>query len=671
MTADVLCPHAERCGGCPVIGLGYDAQLGYKRGRVIQAIGRYRALELTYTEATIPAEPVAGYRTRAKLIVGPRGELGLYAKGGGHNVVDIPECQVLAPILATLASRLRARVGAARDGASPLGPAGANGAGAGLLRAIDLREVRAKDGGRRALVTFVTRPHGEGERELLRAEARQFLAETPSVLGIAVNVQGEGPQILGNETELLAGEDTAADHHGESMHYATFGSFVQAHREQAARVHTLLADGLRVAEGTSVLDLYAGSGAIALSLARRGAKVTIVEAFGPAAKNAERAARDEGLRAEVLCAESASALRTLADRRATFDAIVVNPPRRGLGPATRELIARLAAPVLAYVSCDPETLARDLDHFSRLGYRTLSAQPLDMIPLTEEVETVVFLGRSAAPRPLVLFENESVIAVDKGGHEPMTPHGDSTDPHATSLFDRVRALPGAASAAPIARLDLGTSGVALFAKNAALVPTWQRAMEHESTRRIFVGAVRGVVPTKGTIARPLREPGDDRRAHEARTRYRRLLVAGGHAIVRVIPEEPRTHQVRRHFAAIGHAVLGDDRYGHTPTNRFFEEKHGLDRTFLHCVRVEVTSPEGARLTIDAPLPGDLRAVLERLGGSDAVAALERKHALGGPMSSAPPSSSTSGPVSSGPDVDAQRPSDGGSLRRELATDDDA
>ncbi len=667
MPVDVVCPHAERCGGCPVIGLGYDAQLGYKRGRVVQAIGRYRALELTYTESTIPAEPVAGYRTRAKLIVGPGGELGLYAKGGGHNVVDIPECQVLAPVLATLATRLRGIVGAERDAASPLGPAGANGSG-GLLRAIDLREVRGKDGSRRALVTFVTRPHGDGDRERLREEAKRFVADTPEVLGVAVNVQGDGPQILGSETELLAGEDTAADHHGESMHYATFGSFVQAHRGQAARVHSLLADGLRVTAGTKVLDLYAGSGAIALSLARRGAKVTIVEAFPPAARNAERAARDEGLAAEVLCSESASALRTLADRRAAFDAVVVNPPRRGLGPATRELIARLAAPTLAYVSCDPETLARDLDHFSRLGYRTLSAQPLDMIPLTEEVETVVFLGRSAAPRPLVLFEDDSLIAVDKGGHEPTTPHGDSADAHVSSLFDRVRALPGGANATPITRLDLGTSGVALFAKNAALLPAWQRAMDHETTRRIFVGAVRGVVPTKGTIARPLREPGDDRRLQEARTRYRRLLVAGGHAIVRVIPEEPRTHQVRRHFAAIGHAILGDDRYGHTPTNRFFEEKHGLDRTFLHCVRVEVTSPQGARLTIDAPMPGDLRAVLERLGGTDAVAALERKHALGGAISSAPP---TSGPVSSGPDVDAQRPSDGGSFRGELTTDDDA
>ena len=141
-----------------------------------------------------------------------------------------------------------------------------------------------------------------------------------------------------------------------------------------------------------------------------------------------------------------------------------------------------------------------------------------------------------------------------------------------------------------------------------------------------------------------------------------------YAIVRVVPEHARTHQIRRHFAAIGHAVLGDERYGHPPTNRFFEEKHGLDRTFLHVVRVELTVPDGlggGRLTIDCPVPGDLRSVLERFGGSDALLALERKHALGGP-SSMPPQS---GPASSGPEVDVLRPSSA-SLRGELATDDD-
>ena len=91
----------------------------------------------------------------------------------------------------------------------------------------------------------------------------------------------------------------------------------------------------------------------------------------------------------------------------------------------------------------------------------------------------------------------------------------------------------------------------------------------------------------------------------------------------------RTHQIRRHLAAIGHPVLGDDRYGHAPTNRFFEEKNALDRTFLHCVRLEFEHPTtGQRLIVEAPMPGDLRAVLERTSGPGTLRFLEHKNALG-------------------------------------------
>jgi 23S rRNA (uracil1939-C5)-methyltransferase len=132
--------------------------------------------------------------------------------------------------------------------------------------------------------------------------------------------------------------------------------------------------------------------------------------------------------------------------------------------------------------------------------------------------------------------------------------------------------------------------------------------------------------------------------YPARTRYRRLAVASGHSVLRVIPEQGRTHQIRRHLAAIGHPVLGDDRYGHGPTNRFFEEKNGLDRAFLHCVRLEIDLPgsgelgHGPRLIVEAPLPGDLRAVLERTSGPGTLRFLDHKNALGtsGTTSSLPP-----------------------------------
>ena len=176
------------------------------------------------------------------------------------------------------------------------------------------------------------------------------------------------------------------------------------------------------------------------------------------------------------------------------------------------------------------------------------------------------------------------------------------------------------------RLDVGTSGVVIFARRAECVAKWQRALAGAATRRGYIAAVRGVAPSKGVVARSLRDAGE---IVSARTRYRRLAIVAGHSLLRVTPDEERTHQVRRHLASIGHPVLGDERYGHAPTNRYFEEKTGLDRTFLHRARLEVEHPDAGRsLVLEAPLPGELRSVLDRMGGGEALTFLDRKIALG-------------------------------------------
>jgi 23S rRNA (uracil1939-C5)-methyltransferase len=179
-----------------------------------------------------------------------------------------------------------------------------------------------------------------------------------------------------------------------------------------------------------------------------------------------------------------------------------------------------------------------------------------------------------------------------------------------------------------------------------------------------------VTPSKGAITRELREDG---KMYPARTRYRRLAVASGHSVLRVIPEQGRTHQIRRHLAAIGHPVLGDDRYGHAPTNRFFEDKNALDRTFLHCVRLEFEHPTlNQRMIVEASMPGDLRGVLERTSGPGTLRFLEHKNALGQTGgSSMPPPPDSVPPDSkhfrgSALDIDSSTPS----IHPQLVSDDD-
>jgi 23S rRNA (uracil1939-C5)-methyltransferase len=627
----VACVHADRCGGCPIIALPYGEQLAMKRGRVVSSLARYPALELVYTEPVQPAEPVIEYRTRAKMIVAPGGKLGLYAKGGGHQVVDIPECRVVSPLIGIVASLLRARIKADEPTQGPMAPVDSGGA----LRAVDLREVRG-DGESKVLATLVVQRDRAKEREPYEEIGRALMKEEPRILGVALNFhEGESPQILGNETVVVAGVASAPDQIGAASHEATYGSFVQAHRGQAERVHKtvmeLLGIGKTPERRSRVLDLYGGSGAIALALAHAGADVHLVESFAPAVAQVLESAKRANLPVKAEAADVSSALRRFADHKEVFDGAVVNPPRRGTSALARELLSRLELPAIAYVSCDPDTLSRDLDHFTRLGYSVASVRPLDMIPLTDEVETIAILRRTELLAPKVLWEDDEVYVVEKGAHEPTTPQGE----YVTSLVARTKKLPNAGDAVPINRIDVGTSGLVMFARRAADAAKWQAALQHESARKIYLAGARGITPSKGAITRDLREDG---KMYPARTRYRRLAVASGHSVLRVVPEQGRTHQIRRHLAAIGHPILGDDRYGHAPTNRFFEEKNVLDRTFLHCVRLELNHPINShRLIIEAPLPGDLRAVLERTSGPGTLRFLDHKQALGhSGVSSFPP-----------------------------------
>ena len=653
----VTCEHADRCGGCPIIALPYGEQLTMKRGRVVQSVSRYPALELIYTEPVSPAEPIAEYRTRAKLIVGSNGKLGLYAKGGGHQVVDIPRCRVLSPALSEVAAVLRARIAEHERNGGLLAPCDASATGA--LRAVDLREVRGKSGSQ-VLVTLVLQRDRVAERGIVEEEAEALQKLAPVIAGVAVNLHdGESPQILGSETIVVFGVAAAEDRLGRSRHHATYGSFVQAHRGQAERIHDTLVDELSIAtrraagEPTRILDLYGGSGAIALSLAAAGAEVHLVESFAPAAAHAEEAAKSQNLSVIAEAADVSSTLRRLSEQRARFEAVVVNPPRRGMSPLARELVSRLDTQTIAYVSCDPDTLARDLDHLVRLGFTVSTLRPLDMIPLTDEVETIAILKRIGALPPKVLYEDDDILIVDKGAHEPTAKQPE----YATSLHERVQKV--VPSAVPVHRLDVGTSGLVLFAKRIEDVPIWQGLLAHELTRRIYVAGARGVTPSKGAITRELREDG---KLYTARTRYRRLAVASGHSVLRVVPEQGRTHQIRRHMAAVGHPILGDDRYGHPPTNRFFEEKNALDRTFLHCVRIEFDHPtKSQRLIVESPLPGDLRAVLERTSGPGTLRFLDHKNALGGSgVSSLPPPPDSRHDRGSILDIEPDRGSEGSS-----------
>lgn len=600
--AEVHCPHAARCTGCPLIALDAAKQLEMKAALLANALARYPELAGVSCEPLVGAEPTQGYRVRAKLVVGAGGAVGLYA-AEGHEVLDLPECRVLTPEVKRGVAALRAL---AQGSAPEAGPALVPAADGGALVGADVRECRS--GEAKLLVTLIFDPRRAPSNAEIEAAARALTHAEPSVAGVAVSLRQRSERVLGATPRSVAGAAWLPDVIDGVAHRASPGAFVQAHRGQAARLHRAVREALEHAlgslEGKCVYDVYGGSGAIGLALARAGARVTLVESFAPAV----RAAREAGLAAIECDAES---LRV----EPPVDAVVVDPPRRGLAPRVRANLAASRPRAIAYVSCAPDTLARDLAAFRLLGFVARRVQGFDMIPHSEQVEALALLVPGPRPAPTQLFENEELVIVDKPPHEPTTPQGE----HAASLLDRVRALPGAESAVPMHRLDLETSGVALFAKSGEQAARWQPALTGEGTRKHYLALVRGVTRDKGVVNRALTEGGRER---AARTRYRRLAVAGGHSLVQVEPDEGGKHQIRRHLSGLGHAVIGDQRYGHAGTNRHFEEKHGVDRQLLHLASVELAEPGGGLpLRVSSPLPGDFLSVLQRLGFPGAL--LER------------------------------------------------
>ncbi len=639
--AEVRCVHVEACGACPLMPMRYEDQRETKRKRLRLSLDRYGITPLGKEGVVEPAEAITGYRRRAKLVVArdDSGEVavGLYRRHDNQNVVDIPHCQVLSAGLMELVGELRELANdPPPELAALLEPAVGN---QGVLTGLDARELAPPDddedaaddplathGAERSiLLTLLLVAERAAPVEDLRDAARALRQRLPQISGLSVSLRYSARHQSGSDFISLSGLSECKDAVADTYQYVSHTSFLHVHRGQAEQLYALLGkvvdEALAPGEGR-VLDLYGGTGAISLSLAKRGHAATLVESYPPAAALALRAAQAQRLPVEVVTGDVASVTKALAAAKSAFDVVVANPPRRGLSPAAREAITALGPKRVVYVACDLDNLSRDLDPLARLGYHPRDVYPMDMLPLTEEVEVVVVLQRGPAPVPEVLYADEEIIALDKPPHEPV----EIQPEYPVSLLGRAQGHIDGGAFIPVLKVEAGTSGVTIFARNQAAADKWTQAVQN-SGRLVYLAAARGVTPAKGAITRELR---GEQGPRPARTRYRRLAIGGGHSILRVVPEKRYVHQIRRHLAAIGHPVLGDARYGHAPTNRYFEEKHGLDRSYLHLVRVEIDHPDdGHRLLIEAPLPSDLRVTLVRASDASVLRFLENKKALGG------------------------------------------
>lgn len=385
-TANVPCKKELACLGCPLIGMKYHAQLDYKKQRVADALAAHGLPHDELVQPTLASEPPVAYRASAKLVFGRKREkvqIGLY-KRGTHDVVDCPDCAVHHPLINRIVAVVRDEV--QRQGISVYSSRHKN----GLLRYLLIRVSPEND---KAMVTFVSNFR---DLQQLPKLGKWLMRKVPEVIAVHQNVNSStGNVILGQETLKLHGTPDLIDRVGDIRLRIAPSAFFQVNTRQAARIYALVREWAQLKKNQAALDLYCGIGGIALHLAKDAGQVFGIEVVPEAVRNAADNARLNDLsNCRFQAGDASEELRKLSEQLPSLAVATVNPPRKGCDPEVLETLTALEPRKLIYVSCDLDTLSRDLALLVEKGYRIDKVQPVDMFPQTSHVETVVLLTRA-------------------------------------------------------------------------------------------------------------------------------------------------------------------------------------------------------------------------------------------------------------------------------------
>ncbi|MFQ5667026.1 MAG: 23S rRNA (uracil(1939)-C(5))-methyltransferase RlmD [Candidatus Binatia bacterium] len=376
------CRHFPNCAGCALIGRPYGTQLAAKRRQVIEALGSFPALARLDVPPVIGSPRAFGYRNQAKLVVRRtrRGLLlGIY-RPGSHQVVDIRQCPVHHPLVMQAIEAV-ARVVERYDI-----PTYDERSRAGILRYVI---IRGSHWTKTVQVILVT-------RDRLLPHARNIVRSLLRVRGVRSIVQNINPKpgnaIFGPAFVPLTHETALIERIGFVKLKTRAGAFLQANVAVARKLYAHALQQAALDATGRAIDLYCGVGGLTFYLATTAKHVAGIEASAIAIADAKENIRLNGFHnVRFYCGTVAAALPAIAQGLGRLDVMTLNPPRKGVDTSARTAIVRAAPKRIVYISCDPGTLARDLDWFAAQGYRPAHLQPFDLLPQTEHVECVATL----------------------------------------------------------------------------------------------------------------------------------------------------------------------------------------------------------------------------------------------------------------------------------------
>ncbi len=378
MMQSYSCGVEKKCGACQLSNMDYPRQLSYKQAKVVKLLKRYGRV----SDIIGMSEPYH-YRCKSQYAVrrSRNGSIvtGVYQSSTGAAAAA-DSCYLNDKTANEIVKFIRSQLIKLRI--TPFDER----SGRGILRHIMIR--CGKTTGEYMVVLVCFEDSLKNEEQLVKAVCRQF----PCIRSIVLNISRSAKMTLGRTARVLFGEPVISDILCGCRFEISPNSFYQVNPLQTEVLYKTAIDFAGLTGKERILDAYCGIGTIGICAAANAAQVVGVEKNESAVNDALKNAKLNGLTNAIYTeADAGVFMLEAAKNNERFDVVFVDPPRAGCSKAFLTSLSKLSPEKIVYISCAPDTLARDLYFLTGSGYRVRRIQPVDMFPHTSHVETVVQL----------------------------------------------------------------------------------------------------------------------------------------------------------------------------------------------------------------------------------------------------------------------------------------
>lgn len=375
-----FCKYSKKCNSCQLCNMSYDEQLTYKERLCRRLLGGFCRVE------RIAESPeIFGYRNKAQFAYikdGKRLRSGIY-RSTTHSVMAADSCKVCSENANSISKELERLFMSFKM--IPYDPY----TGRGWLRSVIIREAR---GTGECMAVIIG---ADSIFPAKRTFATALQKACPQLTTAVCAVNSDPAKLFsGRQTEVLFGKGTITDILCSEKFVISSSSFFQINSAQTERLYGKAIQLGQLSGKEVVLDAYCGVGTIGIVASRKAETVYSVELNPEAIRDARLNAGMNGIdNIRFTAADSRVYAKELADASQRVDTAFIDPPRAGCTSGFLKALSRLAPDRIVYISCNPETQARDIRVLGRLGYRAEVCCPFDMFPHTRHVESIVSLKR--------------------------------------------------------------------------------------------------------------------------------------------------------------------------------------------------------------------------------------------------------------------------------------